>query len=329
MTAYHTCKTHEVVELTDLDRKANLRTSLSFHRTRTLKQYNRTITLLLGLDLRRVMIVLILTISSFFLLINAGSARAVINQAHCTNPSHPAGTGPNACSPDEPIIFKGDGPAPQSGTFKVFQSYGCNPTSFIVYQTTILGPYMVTFELPSGQYSASDDFPPVPFQCINFDVSAAASESVATATGLGDAAFTASAGVFSSLTALPVGSVTPSPPGGLSFPDGLFSFTVVNLSPAQVITVTITLPVPFPAGSFAYYKLQSGAWSQYPTTLDSTRTVITLSFTADGSGTVNDPGGPAQAQPIPEYPLGLPVLAIFMLVAYELIRRRTKTPKNT
>jgi hypothetical protein len=34
------------------------------------------------------------------------------------------------------------------------------------------------------------------------------------------------------------------------------------------------------------------------------------------------------ASPIPEYPLGLPVLAIFMIIAYGLIKRRTRDPKN-
>jgi hypothetical protein len=32
--------------------------------------------------------------------------------------------------------------------------------------------------------------------------------------------------------------------------------------------------------------------------------------------------------PIPEYPLGLPILAVFMVLVYGLIRRRTKNPKN-
>lgn len=31
---------------------------------------------------------------------------------------------------------------------------------------------------------------------------------------------------------------------------------------------------------------------------------------------------------IPEYPLGIPLLAIFMIVAYGLIKRRTRNPKN-
>lgn len=34
------------------------------------------------------------------------------------------------------------------------------------------------------------------------------------------------------------------------------------------------------------------------------------------------------AAPVPEYPLGLPLLAIFTLIAYGIIKRRTQTPKN-
>jgi hypothetical protein len=35
------------------------------------------------------------------------------------------------------------------------------------------------------------------------------------------------------------------------------------------------------------------------------------------------------ASPVPEYPLGLPILAIFMVLAYAVIKRRTKIQENT
>jgi hypothetical protein len=58
------------------------------------------------------------------------------------------------------------------------------------------------------------------------------------------------------------------------------------------------LPAPLPAGSFSYWKFQSGAWIQYSSaSLDSTRTIITLTLTADSTGTINDPGGPAIPAP--------------------------------
>jgi ABC-type spermidine/putrescine transport system permease subunit II len=31
---------------------------------------------------------------------------------------------------------------------------------------------------------------------------------------------------------------------------------------------------------------------------------------------------------VPEYPIGLPLLAIFMIIAYGLIKRRTRDPQN-
>jgi hypothetical protein len=45
---------------------------------------------------------------------------------------------------------------------------------------------------------------------------------------------------------------------------------------------------------------------------------------ADGlaNGVIVDPGGPAFTPAIPEYPLGLPLLIVFLLAAYGLIRRR-------
>jgi hypothetical protein len=101
------------------------------------------------------------------------------------------------------------------------------------------------------------------------------------------------------------------------------------------------LPAPLPAGSFSYWKFHGGTWTQLPATkatLDSTRTVITLTLTdgaspgdSDGlaNGVIVDPGGPAITPAIvPEYPLGLPLLAIFMILTYGLIKRRTRNPKN-
>jgi hypothetical protein len=45
-----------------------------------------------------------------------------------------------------------------------------------------------------------------------------------------------------------------------------------------------------------------------------------------GLATITDPLTVTAA--IPEYPLGLPLLAIFMVIAYGLVRRRTSATKN-
>jgi hypothetical protein len=177
-------------------------------------------------------------------------------------------------------------------------------------------------QYPSGCFGAG---PSVPSTAAGFGVV----QKLSATTALTGTTFTTSAGGFSSLTASTVSSISPPPPAGLTFPDGLFSFTILGLSANQHVTVTITLPAPLPAGSFSYWKFQSGKWTQFPSaSLDSTRTTITLTFTADASGVVTDPGGPAITAIIPEYPLGLPLLVIFMILAYGLIKRRTRNPES-
>ena len=128
-------------------------------------------------------------------------------------------------------------------------------------------------------------------------VNAPSTECVTASTG-GLVCFAADAGGFTSLTASALSSISPAPPGGLTFPFGLFSFTVQGLTSGETVHVTMTLPSPLPAGAFAYYKFQSGVWAPFPgALLDSTRTIITLTLTADSSGNINDPGGPAIGTP--------------------------------
>lgn len=119
-----------------------------------------------------------------------------------------------------------------------------------------------------------------------------------------------SAGTVSGFSTVPVSSVSTPPPAGVAFPAGLIGFTVSGLTAGQTITVTITLGSPFPGSGFSYWKFNpnTNAWAQMPSagnpsaTLDSTRTIITLTLTdgvwpgdSDGSanGVIVDPGGPA------------------------------------
>jgi len=101
-------------------------------------------------------------------------------------------------------------------------------------------------------------------------------------------------GLFSNFMASPLSIVTPPPPVGLTFPNGLYSFSVSGLNPGQTVTLTITFSSPLPPGAFSYWKFQGGAWTQLTTaSLDSTGTIVTLTLTADANGKINDPGGPA------------------------------------
>jgi len=157
-------------------------------------------------------------------------------------------------------------------------------------------------------------------------VQAPTTECVTASTG-GSGCFAADAGGFTSLTASPLSSISTPPPAGLTFPFGLFSFTIVGVGSGQTVHVTETLPSPLPAGTFSYYKFQSGAWTQFPSaSLDSTRTVITLTFTADASGTVTDPGGPAITPPtklaVSHVPVGgvmLPSVGLTVLLPWAVV----------
>src|SRR5208337_3989752 len=71
----------------------------------------------------------------------------------------------------------------------------------------------------------------------------------------GTASFSSDLGGFTSLTSTAVSSVSPAPPAGITFPAGLFSFTISGLRVGGTVTVTITLPSALPAGTFSYWKV--------------------------------------------------------------------------
>jgi fucose permease len=81
--------------------------------------------------------------------------------------------------------------------------------------------------------------------------------------------------------------------------------------------------------SFTIIKSDGIAAAEYEV-VSSTQSALTVTINFGGSAGWLMFGDAVQAAPppIPEYPIGLPVLAIFMIVTYSLIRRRTKTPKN-
>jgi len=178
-------------------------------------------------------------------------------------------------------------------------------------------------------------------------------------TQVSGASFSSELGGFTSLSAQPVSSISTPPPSGVTFPDGVFSFTLA-LATGATITVVITLPTPFPSGPFTYYKFHAGSWQQVPAskvTLDATRTIITLTLTdgatpddadVSANGVIVDPGGPAITGPTSQpavHPLNvggamLPVnlaqvlgpwvaamLALAVIVVETLVIRRKKNHK--
>ncbi len=130
------------------------------------------------------------------------------------------------------------------------------------------------------------------------------SASVNTATNTGTATFTTSSGSISGLTALAQSQLTCAPKSGFNFPQGFFSFNIINLIPGTTVTITITFPTYLPINT-QYWECINGNWVDYTSLLGSNDgdNILTLTLTdgglgdADGvvNGTIVDPGGPAVA----------------------------------
>jgi hypothetical protein len=129
-----------------------------------------------------------------------------------------------------------------------------------------------------------------------------ASDGVETATGVGIAYFSSDAGNIQNLVAVAERTLPATgKPSGLSFPEGFFSFTIVNVTPGSAVTITITLPQPLPVDT-RFYKCQNGSWIDCTSLMGDNDgdNVITITITdgglgdADGvaNGTIVDPCGP-------------------------------------
>ena len=130
----------------------------------------------------------------------------------------------------------------------------------------------------------------------------APTKSVATATGTGIASFTPDVGCIVGLTAVPEPT---SPRPAATFPHGLFSFSIVCLTPGETVTLTVTLPSTVPAGTQWWkYDPSTHAWYTLPTSINGN--TVTFALTDGGTGdldkTVNsvivDPGGPGFPEPV-------------------------------
>jgi parallel beta-helix repeat protein len=106
----------------------------------------------------------------------------------------------------------------------------------------------------------------------------------------------------------------------LTFPCGLFNFTIEGLTPGQSVTLTITLPINLPqTAQYWKYNSSSGTWYTIPFGSNDGDNVITITLTdggigdADGvaNGVISDPGGPGlPSSAVPALtPLGAALLA--------------------
>jgi hypothetical protein len=122
-------------------------------------------------------------------------------------------------------------------------------------------------------------------------------------TNLGNVVFAISGGSISGLRNV----TTTCGASGFSFPYGMFSFNITNLTPGQSVNVTIRFINSLPAGT-KYYKCINGAIVDCTSIMsrpDERTIMLTLRDgglgDADGSanGSITDPGGPA-------FPLNIP-----------------------
>jgi hypothetical protein len=128
-----------------------------------------------------------------------------------------------------------------------------------------------------------------------------------TATGTGNATAVIS-GAGCGFTAAQFVPLAVSPPSGVSFPHGLFNFTLGNCTPGGMVTLNITYPNAIPAGT-QYWKYgptsdnHSSHWYTIPATISGN--TMTFSITDGGlgdddytaNGIIADAGGPGvQAQ---------------------------------
>jgi hypothetical protein len=129
-----------------------------------------------------------------------------------------------------------------------------------------------------------------------------AQASVDTATGTGTTSFSTLNGYITDLTSLTEFELDCPPREDLNFPNGLFSFKVVDITPGSTVTIVIILPSNMPTDT-QYWKCLNGQWVDCTSLLGSNNgdSVLTLTITdgdlgdldEEANGEISDPGGPA------------------------------------
>jgi len=185
----------------------------------------------------------------------------------------------------------------------------------------------------------------------DYGIRAVVEAGVDSSTGAGFVSFDTGGSGLESLSA--VSMATPPEAGNLVFPYGFFSFTIEVTNPGDSAVVTLKLPSNAPVGT-QYWKYgptptdPTDHWYQLPIGDDDGDNVITITLTdnglgddiltGEGDGQIVDQGGPgvpvAPVAPtttptyaaIPEYPLGLILLALLIPVVYGVIKRKARPP---
>jgi hypothetical protein len=122
------------------------------------------------------------------------------------------------------------------------------------------------------------------------------SANIQSSTGQGQVTFSTNAGTITRLSAAGSGA-GPQGAGGYTFPYGLFSFFISELSLGETIQVTVTLPA---AGPTQWVKSTANGWEPVPV-ISVNGNIMVIQLTDGGigdddktaEGDIEDPGGPA------------------------------------
>ena len=137
---------------------------------------------------------------------------------------------------------------------------------------------------------------------------------VATVTGTGAVTFSPDAGAVTEAAAVAEATLPTAGKPDVTFPHGLFSFTISDIPVGSSVTVTLTLPSSVPQG-IEYWKYDAvQGWLEVTSLLgdDDGDNVLTLTLTDGGpgdgdgvaNGTIVDPGGPGVPAATPPGPGG-------------------------
>ena len=162
--------------------------------------------------------------------------------------------------------------------------------------STPVGSYAITLYADglNGQVSST---------LFNFTVFAPSSaDTVSINSPHGTVLLSTASGQFANITNVAQSAVPPGQPGGVSFPFGIFSWSITGLSVGQSVSVTMKLAFNVPS-SAQYWKFLGGKWTNETSLLSGNNGGNTLALTitdggsgdADGSanGQISDPGGVA------------------------------------
>lgn len=122
------------------------------------------------------------------------------------------------------------------------------------------------------------------------------SANIQSSTGQGQVTFSTNAGTITRLSAAGSGA-GPQGAGGYTFPYGLFSYFISELSVGETIQITVTLPA---AGPTQWVKSTVNGWEQVPV-ISVNGNIMVIQLTDGGigdddktaEGDIEDPGGPA------------------------------------